>query len=275
MTNHQDYPIIIMSCDSYSDVWEPMVYSIEKYWPDCPFPIYMCSEEKAFEHLTIKSLKVGRKMGWSEMLIEVLKKLDTPNVIYLQEDYILKGTCDTSAIEKILAFYQQQNASYLRLIPFPSPDAIINEELNIGVLKKGSQYRTSLQAAVWNREILLSLLDPSENGWQFERDSVARSNQINQPFYSLGVNSDEPNKNLHQYPLNYYSTAILQGKWQKEGVKMLRKAGIPIDTAKRGCLTRWDFYYYHQQKNPHSAYLKLLKWLDRTFFNRHNSYRKY
>ena len=275
MINYADYPIVIMSCDGYRDVWPPMVASFERFWPDCPFPIYLCSEMEEFEHSKIGAIKVGRSMGWSEMLIEVAGRLTSPNIIYLQEDYILKGPIKTSAIEELLSFYEKNKAAYLRLIPFPPPDRLIEGAPNVGVIEKGSQYRTSLQAAVWDRAILLSILDPRENGWEFEKNSVSRSDLIDRPFFSVGVNASDPNKNHHRYPLDYYSTAILQGKWQKEGVKILRKAGIPINTKKRGYLTRWDFYYYHQQKRQSGLWQDFLKVLDKFLFNRKKHFRKF
>lgn len=275
LINYKDYPVIIMSCDGYSDIWEPMTRSLEKFWPDCPFPIYLCSETKSFDHYKIENIRVGRKMGWSEMLIHVLNELHSENVIYLQEDYILKGATNNEDLNRLLEFFERINAAYLRLVPYPPPENVDNEELNVGRLEKGSSYRTSLQAAVWDREVFLQMLDPKENGWEFEKNSISRSAQIERPFYSMALNSVDPNKNLHTYPLDYYSTAILQGKWQKEAVKMLRKAGIPIDTKKRGCLTRWDFFYYHQQKRGSSFYFPLLKAMDRFVFNRRKKYRKY
>lgn len=271
-----DYPIIIMSCDSYQDIWEPMSSSIDKFWPDCPFPIYLCSEKIDFTHPKIKNIKVGRRMRWAEMLDAVLTILKTKNVIYLQEDYILKGEVENHKVLDLVSFFDSSNAAYLRLIPYPRPDRIVNRDLGIGIIEKGSSYRTSLQAAIWDREILLNLLETTENGWEFERNSVSRSSIFDRPFYSVEINSDHPNKNLHKYPLDYYSTAILQGKWQKEGVKMLKKAGISINTKGRGVLTRWDFYYYHQRKKGISKKLKLLSWLDRNIFNRNkNSKRHY
>lgn len=265
-----------MSCDSYHDVWHPMTFSIDKFWPDCPFPLYLCSENKEFKHSKIKNLRTGRPMGWSKMLINILKQLDTPNVIYLQEDYILKGKIDTNSILELLEFYEKENAAYLRLIPFPRPDRIVNKHLNVGIIDKMSSYRTSLQAAVWDRKVLLSLLDENENGWEFERNSVKRSSEEDRNFFSVDINSQLPNKNHHKYPLDYYSTAILQGKWQKEGVKILSRAGIPIDTTLRGTLSRWDFYLYHQKKGASSTKLKILNWLDRNIFNRrHNKHRHF
>jgi len=193
----------------------------------------------------------------------------------MQEDYILKGPIKTEEIISLIEYYEKQKAAYLRLIPFPRPDRVVDPELNIGIINPGSSYRTSLQAAIWNREVFATILDPEENGWQFERNSVKRSEGISQGFYSLDINSNLPNKNLHRYPLDYYSTAVLQGKWQKEGLKIVKEAGIKIDHRERGYLTRWDFYYYHQKKKGPSVWLRALTLFDKLIFNRKKTARKF
>ena len=33
--------ILICSCDYYSDCWEPIICSFNKYWPDCEYPRYI------------------------------------------------------------------------------------------------------------------------------------------------------------------------------------------------------------------------------------------
>ena len=269
------YPIVIMSCDSYSDIWQPLLESFDKFWPDCPFPIYLCSELKEFDHPRIRNLRTERELGWAAMTIEILRRLQTPNVIYLQEDYILKGQVSNDKVVRYLEFFQNRNAAYLRLVPLPNPDQLVDAELNVGIIYAGSHYRTSLQAAIWDRQVLLDLLRPEESGWDFERESIRRSEDIDRDFLSVAVNSDHPNINHHKYPIDYYSTAILQGKWQKEGVKILRRAGLDIDTKDRGVLTRWDFFYYHQRKKGDGIRLRVLTWLDRVLFNRRKNKRLY
>ena len=264
-----------MSCDSYSDIWNPLVRSFEKFWPECPFPIFICSETKDFHHSKIGNIKSERSLGWSELTIDVLRKLNTPNLIYLQEDYILKGPVDTEAVLELVRFYQKTSAAYLRLIPMPEPDEMIAPDINLGLIYKNSLYRTCLQAAIWNREVFLELLQPGESGWDFERESVERAKKINRPFYSVASNSGMDNINHHRYPLDYYATGVLQGKWQKEAIKILSEAGIEIDTKKRGVLTRWDFYFYHQKKRPNRVWFKMLNWLDQKVFNRKVSPRKF
>ena len=88
--NTNDYAIIIMSCDSYSDVWEPFTKGWDKFWPNCPFDSYLISETKPFHHKSIMNIQTAKPMRWGEMLLCVLSKIKTDNIIYLQEDYILR-----------------------------------------------------------------------------------------------------------------------------------------------------------------------------------------
>lgn len=272
---YSEIPVIIMSCDAYSDIWPVMAESFGKFWPACPFPVYLCSEQKSFYHPWINNIRIGRQLKWGEMLLEVLDHLHSDHLIYLQEDYVLKGTVNNPAILKQVEFFSENNAAYLRLIPFPPPDEICDPELNIGKINFGSRYMTSLQAAIWDKSVLQNLVLPSDNGWIFERESIRRAAGIKKTFYSVGLNSNLPNKNHHRYPLDYYSTAVLQGKWQKEAVKILRNAGLVIEPGERGVLTRWDFYYYHQMKRKKGIYTNLLTLLDQLIFNRRKKYRKF
>ena len=37
------FAILIVSCDKYSDLWDPFFKLFFKFWPDCPFNIYLLS----------------------------------------------------------------------------------------------------------------------------------------------------------------------------------------------------------------------------------------
>ena len=186
MINCKDYSVIIMSCDSYSDIWQPLTKSLEMFWSDCPFDIYLCSEEKGFKHAWIKNIKVGEKAGWGEMLLHVLDKIDTPNVIYLQEDYLLKGKTNNQELDHLLGIFEKLEAAYLRLLPWPGPDSIHAEYPEVGVCLPESKYRTSLQAAVWDKEILKEVTERSDDG-RFESWSIKRAEKINKKFRFLRI----------------------------------------------------------------------------------------
>ena len=36
--------VVILTCDSYSDIWEPFFKLKNKYWPDCKYDTYLITE---------------------------------------------------------------------------------------------------------------------------------------------------------------------------------------------------------------------------------------
>lgn len=272
-----NYSIVIMSCDSYSDIWSPLVQTFERFWSDCPFDVYLCSETKDFNHDWIKNIKVGRRMDWGEMMLEVLKHITTPNIIYMQEDYLLKSPINNSKLFALLEDFESMNAAYLRLFPWPNPDVLMENREDLGYITKESAYRTSLQCAVWDVSVLRELSRADENGWDFEAKSIERTKKYDRPFLSVNADVDYASMNDHTHVIDYFATGVLHGKWMREAVFYFKKIGIEINPGKRGVLTRWDYWYRHQCKiesfKKKSFYSILNSFFKSDFIiNMHNKY---
>lgn len=252
----KNYCIIIMSCDSYSDIWEPLVESIERFWSDCPFDIYICSEKKEFSHSWIKNIKVGERASWGKMLHHVLDTVNTPNVIYFQEDYLLKGKTNNTELLNLIDIYEKTNAAYLRLLPWPGPDIKHSLYKEVGICFPNSQYRTSLQAAIWDVQVLKSITNLDDDG-RFESWSIERSNAIDREFLCVMPKSDHPNINQHpSYAIDYFATGVFQGKWLKECLHTFEPLGIKIDTNKRGVMNRLDFYKFALRRKENRSVIE-------------------
>jgi hypothetical protein len=249
--NAQNYSILILSCDSYSDVWPYLTQTFDRFWADCPFEIYLCSEQKTFSHPKIKNIKIGRKAGWSEMMLAVLEQVKTPNIIYMQEDYLLKSKIDNQLIYSILKISEENKTAYFRLFPWPNPDLNFQDRSDIGALGLQSAFRTSLQCAVWDVQIFRSLLRKEESGWDFEANSIARTKNIDRPFLSLKAAVDYATMNAGTYPIDYFATGVLHGKWMREAIFYFDTVGIKISPGKRGVLTAWDYWYRAKCKTSH------------------------
>ena len=237
-----------MSCDNYSDIWQPFAECWQKFWPQCPYPTYLVSEIKSFQHPHIDNIQTGKKMPWGEMLLHVLDRINTNYVLYLQEDYLLRSPVDEERIAHLIQLVAKLNAAYLRLLPWPGPDAPHPDYEDIGILHPTSQYRTSLQAAFWDKWILKSIVNVDDDG-RFESWSIQRAKEIDRPFLCLKRNGlSEDINHDGDYPLNYFATSVFQGKWLKEAVRLYKSLGIDIDTSHRGVMNRIDFMEYHERK---------------------------
>jgi len=267
--NTQAYGIVIMSCDSYQDVWPYFSKCWHKFWPTCPVETYLISETVPFDDDKIQNIMIGRKVCWSDMLIEVLNQLPHEHIIYMQEDYLLKSRVDNLDLMNKLNLYEQKNAAYLRLFPWPNPDKLLEDNDEIGILEKGAAYRTSLQCAVWNVKALKEILVPGESGWDFESNSVARSSSIKRPFLSVYHQIEFANLNKNKHVIDYFASGILHGKWMRECLSCFKAKGIVIKPGKRGILSRWDYFYYQYKKINRGSLFELInRWVFSTkFFN--------
>lgn len=215
--------IVVSSCDAFSDVWEAFFTLFFKYWPDCPFPIYLISETKKYADDRVKMINIGEDKKWATNLKNALKNIDTKNIIYLQEDYLLESEVDTERILKLLNILRENNAAYLKLFPSPVPKKKFGGYEDIGEIKKGDKYSISLQAAIWDKKISESLLVDGESGWDMEFKGSIRSVDAKEPFLSVYNNA-----------LDYfYATAIKKGVWYYDAVKLCEREGINIDKTKR------------------------------------------
>jgi hypothetical protein len=215
--------IIISSCDNFSDVWDPFFTLFFKYWSNCPFKIYLISENKTYPNKRVSMISLGEDKKWASNIKLALQKIDTPYFIYLQEDYLLKSPVDTKRINKLLDFAIKNDAGCLKLFPLPKPDKKLTDNPELGEITKGKLYSVSLQAAIWKKEVFESLLVDGETGWNMEFNGSRRSVNISEPFLSVYIKA-----------LNYPDrTAIKKGMWLYDAMKLCQKEGLKIDKTKR------------------------------------------
>lgn len=231
-----DATVLISSFDAFSDCWGPMGHGLMKYWPDCPYPIRLITEEKAFPHPRIKALPVGRDVIWSNRMLRALPSIETPFVLYFQEDYWLNEPVRTARVLEYVDLMKTQGLHYLRLLANPIPDLDFPDDPRLGVLADEAEYRTSCQIALWSRQVLLDLLVPGESVWQFERNGTDRSRKYGRTFLSVKRVADDDYAN----GVRYVCTAINSGKWARIAHEYAKAEGLAVDFSRRPTETWWD-----------------------------------
>lgn len=222
--------ILISSCDRYSDLWDPFFTLFFKHWPDCPYPVYLSANNLEYDRQGVKTINIGDDTDWSSGFRKTLEKISQPYVIVLMEDYLLTGSVDTAMVDRLTDYMESKKVACLRLFPCPGPDLPCLDNQEIGEISKGSAYRLSLQAAIWEKKILMELLREGESAWELELNGTKRTNDLDLPFLSI--------KGLS--PIPYYCTAVVKGKWVKEAVELCKKEGIKVDLKKRPVQTFID-----------------------------------
>lgn len=249
-----DFSVLIPSCDKYSDLWTPFFILFWRHWPDCPFPVYLGSNEKTFSHTRVQPILVGPDRSWSDSVRKMLQAIDTPYVLMILEDFFLRRHIDTERILSCLDALCRLEGEMLRLIPRPGPDAAVRQFPEIGLIKAGAPFRVSTQAAIWRREFILALLRDGESIWQFEVNGTARSADIDDGFYCVWK------------PIMPYRHHVVErGKWFRREALRFRGMGIGCDFSGRPIMTRGESLRWNLGK-MRSHLLKLLPWKQRLRF---------
>lgn len=222
----QDLSILICSCDEYDDVWPPFFFFFNRHWPDCPWPLYLMTNNKDYNYPGLEIIKVGQG-AWGTRFLRAVSRVKTKYILILMEDYFLLEKPDENFINQAIDFASENNASYLRLYPCPGPDRITAalEDIDIGEINKHSDYRVSLQAAIWDVDYINRLARKDDSPWDFEISGSERTNQMDDRLYSVSTET--------RYPISYYCTAVVKGCWKKEAVKMCRNNRLRLDLKKR------------------------------------------
>lgn len=259
-TFDNDLTIFVNTSDNFDDCWDPFFKLFKLYWPDCPYPIVLNTELKdySYEGLNIQCTKVSlgehKKLGWSECLIRALDGIDSTYILYLQEDYFLEAPVRADVLKSILAEMKLLSIGAVRLLGADGvgPFHQINSPLIVEV-DKGAKWRLSLQAALWKKSVLCSLVRKHETPWQLESYGSFRTRRLKDKICSVNREIFFT-KESEIFP--YSPTGVVAGKWVKEIVEPLfAKHNIDIDFSFRG------FHIQGQRGKKRKAFL--LRVIDR------------
>jgi len=208
--------ILINSCDKYSDVWPVFFKLFFKYWQDCPFPIYLGSNEKVYNDPRVTTICVGPDKSWADSAIIMVSKIPTKDILWFLDDYFLWEPVSTIKVNKLYEKFIKLHANYMRLRPkggSANLKRIYDDD--IYELLPGIEYRTSLDNAFWDRDMLLKLLKPGESPWEMEYNGSRRSDK----YFGYYATRDKIFKRTN---------GLERGKWLRYNLSLLKKENIVI-----------------------------------------------
>ncbi len=234
-----DLTIFVNTSDNFEDCWDPFFKLFKHFWNDCPYPIVLNTETKDyhFDGLNISCSKVSvgesRKLSWSECLARGLDSINTPYILYLQEDYFLEAPVRREFIEPLLEEMRDNIADVIRLLELDTagPWTPSSSQL-LWIVDQKAKYRLSLQASLWRKSVLRSQIRFHENPWQLESYGSSRSRRLKEKVCC--VNRDEfIGQGKEVFP--YKPTGVVAGQWERHIVEPLFELhGIAMDFSKRG-----------------------------------------
>lgn len=202
--------ILVLSCDKYSAFWPIFFARFEKYWPDCPYDIFLLTNEKDFVHPRVQTIKTGQDVDWSSNLLYALDRIGTGDVLLMLEDAPLDGHVNQQLFVRIHEQFCELEMNFLNMkaeVPPPIPSGSL-----FGEIPRGTHYRVTAVPNLWRTAALRDLIVPGESAWAFEVRGSERSDRLPN-FYSLGSRFFDV---LH---------CVIQGQLDRRAARVLRSTG--------------------------------------------------
>jgi len=232
--------ILVVSCDHYADLWPPFFRCFWKYWPDCPFPVYLGRGTAEFNDPRVRHVYAGKDVSYSDNLLAMLERIPEEWVIFWVEDRIISARVDTNRVQQLVADAQRRSAAYLKLIP-EHPLAYGEKAGMLGPVPKGTSYRVSMTIALWQKRSLRALLRRGETAWEIERKGSGRSNAQDAAYLALTPSQRRSPPIAHVH-------IIAKGKLLRDSRVFLAREGLAESLARRDIETWGNFLYsrlYH------------------------------
>jgi len=207
--------ILVLSCDSYEDCWEPFFKYKNKYWTDCKYDTYLVTETKTCKHA--KTININNEC-WTVRFKEALKQIDSPYVLIMLEDFFIRSKVNQDKIDT--CFFDNDTITF----NFEKDYRDSIKGTNWNLQYNNQIYLNSCQAGIWDRLKLIDRLQEDMNAWQWE------CTNINSPFKHYINNGDTIID--YGYTHDRKGFGVTRGKWSKECMEFLKDDNIDFD--KRG-----------------------------------------
>lgn len=213
------FALLVLSCDKYSDLWEPFFHLFWKNWPNCPYPVYVGSNTIVYKKdQRVKTILSGKDTDWSTSFKKILAQIPEKYIFVWMEDAFITSKIATTKFEETFNFMKMSRAVHIYHRTNLRPAKWINKG-KYGVYEKGMPYRVSA-VGFWQKDYLISLLLNGENSWGFEVFGSYRAS-FDEGFYCL-------DKQLFEF-----IHLVEKGRWLPSGIEYFKQNKVTMDISAR------------------------------------------
>jgi hypothetical protein len=238
--------VLVNSTDLYADAWDPFFRLLEMFWPEWRPKVVLNSESKVPTWVPPGTVvhHNGRTVGkshWPSCLKSALGVIETPYVLYLQEDYFLNRRVNETALEQMVRILDDGAADAIRCRELGGHGKYAATRFQGWIeVPRSHGYYASLQAGLWRKQALAGLLVDEETAWEFEKHGTRRARRNLKAVYSPDP-SFYPGNDSGAF--SYEPTGIRNGRWYRPAVERLfAEHKIKVSFEERGFYepTRWQ-----------------------------------
>ena len=233
MSMNNDLAIIISSCDSYCDAWQPMIDSINEQFHDLESDVFLITESVITGDSRVTVINIGYESTFGHRLSKALEMLSHKYVLLLFDDFIVTKGISQTLLKDYCDIITKNQISCLYIDYYRS-----QRTKGIGKYQKvnlSKRYSIDLSIALWNKEFLLSLIDTSWSPWEFEKN--ARKSELNKNSLIWSVTSSFSHSTIKRISP---AGLIIKGKYTRMGLAYLKEYNYL--TTNRDVETKFEEY---------------------------------
>ncbi len=190
------YTVLVMSCDKNVKLLDCFFKYYFRFCGDSDAEIVVGLEESGYQYKD-KNIRVHNgkpKTAWAARLKSALKTVETSAVLVLLDDFIVESAIDLKELEKLSDLIETDDSIAhfaLTTVPMKNASDTIYFERYYQRAQFG-RYKATLQAGMWRRDELLSILNDKESAWQTEDLATIRSFVSKRKYYAIARKEWKP-----------------------------------------------------------------------------------
>jgi len=170
--------------DGYYDLWEDFLDLFFRFWPDCPYPLYIIDQEKDLNfpvkyNATI--LHAGKDAEYSRKVQLAVREIDADYYLFLLEDFFIGKRLSANVLTEVMESMVNNNIKYYQM---PIKEFIQKKDRGkIISITASMDYTLTCQPSIWRKDFLTQCIGTRNyNAWIFEgiykTSSVAHSDEF-------------------------------------------------------------------------------------------------
>ncbi len=237
--------ILVNSCDRYEEAWNPFFTLFKKYWPECPFPLYLNTETAVckIDGVTTLVQKDDRNIAWSDRLRNAVERIESEFVLLFLDDFFLMERVNHKEVIRTVEIMKQEED--IAVFYFKHSTGQIPSVCEYGDylrMDPNKKYILNFQVGLWRKSALLELIQPGLSPWEIEENKTPRI-QEKWRFYCPQKGS-YTDCSQDVFPYLWALKAgygICKSKWLWNNKKFFKKEGIKVEFQKLGQMSKFTY----------------------------------
>jgi hypothetical protein len=224
-----DVAVFVCSSDSRRDVLDSVLPSLAKFWPDCPYPVYVGLNSPAVLLPGFMPV-VAPASAWCRETCLQLQQTAADYLIVILDDFLIGAPVKQARVASLAVLAASRRLPYLRLLPLGRSllerlSGGGESEAQITRIRVNHPFYAALQIAIWRKDHLLAMLAKGCTIWEFEHERIAER-------VHHAIVADPP---------IIYRHVVEKGRWLPDARFVFGRAGLVFRAGNRAVWSRWRY----------------------------------